>query len=402
MPETVWEPGSVIFHRSGELEASAAVRGSWNRDLAKLVIKAWEDTGFGGNDVNDACAVFVSWLGSQSPQPGRFGIYSLPGLPWAGADHDPWDWYERLMAEVAGWDPPPVLCDLDEILVTHRGEVLWPPPGRRRARRTDRRSRPPGAPFPVGWFGQELGDYRPDPRHSTYACYPPEELPPIRVPLDGTFSWLRPAPEHEHSIATNRDQTAAALERLVAAAPAGLPPAFVEFFRSPALWRRIRSCTGCYLNLDSAAVGIRGGLGSLVRFLSDSQYCLHWNLCLAPDGAGHSVVATYFYTGSDDPQPRVGLPHPRDITTVAGSFEEFVYRFWLENELLFALHAGELAEVLDHLPGGHAIVGRMPEGGREYLAFYRPEAQDAEPGAAPDRAGARRKRGSRPPRRRGR
>jgi hypothetical protein len=64
-----------------------------------------------------------------------------------------------------------------------------------------------------------------------------------------------------------------------------------------------------------------------------------------------------------------------------------VYRFWLENELWFALHAEELAEVLDHLPLGHAIGGKMPEGGREYLAFYRPEAQDAEPGAAPDPAG---------------
>jgi hypothetical protein len=366
-PETAWEPGSVIFHRPGELQASVAVRGMWTQPLAELVIKCWEETGLGGNDLHDACVEFVGWCLAQSPRPGGFIIEGLPGLPWADADHDPWDWYERVMAEVAGWDPPPVLCDLDEVLVTHRGEVLWPPPDLRRASRTDRRSRPPGAPFPVGWFGQELGDYRPDPTDSTYACYPPEELPPIRVPLDGTFSWLRSAPEHDRSSAANRDRTAAALDRLVASAPAGLPPEFVRFFRSPDLWRRIRSCTGCYLNLDAAAVAIRSGLGSLVRFLSDSQYCRHWHLCLAPGGTGHSVVATYRYTGSDSDDPlKDRLPHPKDVTTCAGSFEEFVYRFWLENELWFALHAG----------------GRMPEGGREYLAFYRPEAQDAEAGAA--------------------
>ena len=50
--------------------------------------------------------------------------------------------------------------------------------------------------------------------------------------------------------------------------------------------------------------------------------------------------------------------------------EEFVYRFWLENELYSALHGG-----------------RMPEGGEEYLAFYRPGGQGAEPSAAADRGG---------------
>jgi hypothetical protein len=142
--------------------ASAAVSGAWRQPLAELVIRAWQDTGFGGNAVDIACAVFVGWCRAQSPPPATLiSVHGLPGLPWADADHDPWDWYERVMAEVAGWDPPPILVDLEDLLVTHRGEVLWPPPDRRRPRRTDRRSRPPGAPFPVGWFGIRLGDYRP-------------------------------------------------------------------------------------------------------------------------------------------------------------------------------------------------------------------------------------------------
>src|SRR5262249_26105928 len=156
------------------------------------------------------------------------------------------------MAEIAGWDPPPVLEDLDEFLVTHRNEVLWPPPERRRERRVDRRSWPPGAPFPVGWVGQGLGDFLPG--RSTYDCYPLEELPPIRLPLAGTFDWLTTAPEHERSIADNPEKTALALGQLLAPNPTSLPSDFVHFFRSPSLWRRIRSCTGCYLDLDTAAV----------------------------------------------------------------------------------------------------------------------------------------------------
>ena len=81
-------------------------------------------------------------------------------------------------------------------------------------------------------------------------------------------------------------------------------------------------------------------------------------------------MATYRFTGSEHADLKDGVPHPRDITTCAGSFEEFVYRFWLENELWFALHDK----------------GSMPEGGEEYLAFYRARAQDAEPSAAADPA----------------
>jgi hypothetical protein len=218
----------------------------------------------------------------------------------------------------------------------------------------------------VGWFGQGLGEFRPG--QSTYECYPPEELPPIRVPLSGTFDWLRAAPEHERSIAANPGRTAAALDCLLTSHPAGLSWEFVKFFRSPALWRRIRSCTGCYLRLDSAAVGIRDGSGVLIRFLSDSQDCKHWHLHISPCGKLHSVVATYRFTGSEQAHLKDALPHPKDITTCAESFEEFVYRFWLENELWFALHDR----------------GSMPEGGEEYLAFYRSRGQDAESSAAAD------------------
>jgi hypothetical protein len=242
--------------------------------------------------VEPACTAFVQWLLAQNPIPGSFHLRSLPGLPWSESDYDPWDWYEKLMAEVAKWDPPPVLVDLDDYLVTHRGEVLWPPPERQRIRRPDKRSRPSDAPFPIGWFGQDLDEYRIGP--NTYNCYSPDELPPIGVPFTGNFDWLEAAPEYERSIGANLQSTAAALQQLLESGSNGLPSEFVRFFRTPSLWRRIRSCTDCYLHLDKAAVGIRGGFGSLVRFLSDSQDCKHWHLHISPCGKRPSVVATYF------------------------------------------------------------------------------------------------------------
>ena len=179
------------------------------------------------------------------------------------------------------------------------------------------------------------------------------------MPLTGTFDWLRAAPQHDDGLAASRGKTAKALAKLVTAVPTGLPTEFVEFFRSPKLWNRIRSCTDCYLHLDDAAGEIRGGSGRLLRFLSDSQSCKHWCLHLMPCGTTHSVVATGFYSGSDSDDPRFGsIANPKDITTCAASFEEFVYRFWLENELYYALNDASA----------------LPVGGAEYLAFYRDRA----------------------------
>lgn len=349
--------GSVIFHSQGELRISAVVHGWWNQPLVALVIASDAHVGFGFN-VDNACLDFVRWLFSQTPVPGSFHLESLPGLPWAGEDHDPWEWYDRVMAEVAAWDPPPVLVDMDASAIAFRGDVVWPSPERRRVKRPDRRIRLPGSLFPVGWYGCGLGEFRSC--ASTYQCYPPSEIPPIPSSLTGAFDWLRTAPEHGGSIAPYPDPTFEALDRLLAANPSGLPPEFVEFFRSPQLWARIRSCTDCYLQLDSTAVGVRGGQGTLIRFLCDSQSCCHWSLWLSPCGSRHSVVETYHFSGSEFLKPNNRLAHPRDITTCAESFEEFIYRFWLENELWFALH--------DH--------GPMPAGGEAYLDFYR--SKDAE------------------------
>lgn len=339
--------GSVLFHNPGELEISPLVHGSWERPILEIL----DALGPVGNDVFGACAELVAWCLSKNPRPANLSVLSIPGLPWPNSDDDRYEWYDRVMVEVASWKNPPYLVDLGKFLITYRDEVVWPPQKRGVPQPKDPRTTRPGSPFRWGWFGVGLGDLRP--ARGTYTCYSCESLPPILATLDGSFAWLESARNYTEPIG-NREATQPALAPLLAENTAGLPIEFVRFFRSPTLWRKIRSCTGCGLSLDAASVPIPGGLGSLVRFMSDYQGCIHFSLHISPCGTKHTVVATYHFTGSE----HGGKPHPRDTTTCAASFEEFIYRFWIENELWYALHDG----------------GATPKHGDEYLACYRTAA----------------------------
>jgi hypothetical protein len=343
--------GSVLFHSPGELQISPLVHGSWQRPVLSLLEEAGAAGGF-GNSVDDACAGFIAWCLSKNPRPANVSISNLPGTPSRDADSDPFEWYDRVMAMIATWEKPPFLVDLDEFSISLNGETLWPPNKRGRERPKDPRTMRPGSPFVWGWYGQSLGDYRPG--KGTYTCFPYESLPPIPVTLNGHFQWLKSARDADRVIGNVR-AIESGLSRLLAEDPPGLPSEFVTFFRSPALWRKVRSCTDCYFDIDPASTPIPGGLGRLVRFMSDSQGCIHWHLCISPCGTTHTVVATYHFTGSEYAHKPSGKPHPRDVTTCAASFEEFIYRFWIENELWYAL----------------SLHQAMPEHGEEYLAHYR-------------------------------
>src|SRR5204862_5037377 len=83
-----------------------------------------------------------------------------------------------------------------------------------------------------------------------------------------------------------------------------------------------------------------GGPGRLLRFLNDQQCCLPWYLHLLPDGR-HTVVCAWpeFDDGADGSSLEA-IATPRDPVICAPSFEDFVYRFLLENTLWFAVEEG--------------------------------------------------------------
>ena len=78
--------------------------------------------------------------------------------------------------------------------------------------------------------------------------------------------------------------------------------------------------------------------GYLLRFYSEGQDCLHWYLYLSQP-MYHCVVVSGEFFGGDDL-----LEDEEDIDDKSGkfwfcapSFEAFIYRTWIENEIWHAL-----------------------------------------------------------------
>jgi len=193
-------------------------------------------------------------------------------------------------------------------------------------------------PFLTGWFGQELKGARP--RAGTYGRYPHDELSPLPFELTGDFGWLSRQAEHSSNIGhEKRKDNQSALPKLVndgAAIGLTLPSALITFFQSSALQRRVRSCTDCFLDLSPAAAKSPVGDGFLVRFLADSQGCVFWYVFARPGETDHCVVASTDFYGTDAEPWNDRPPDPAGIIFCERSFEAFICRFWLENEIWFS------------------------------------------------------------------
>jgi hypothetical protein len=233
---------------------------------------------------------------------------------------------------------------------------------------------PAQSPFPCHWWGISLeavglGEVRPD--VGTYGRYDFERLPPLPFPLTGDFGWLAAAPAHRHSIGKKYAAETAEGMKLLRASSEGLglrlPDAFTKFMETPALQDRIRSNTDCYLDLCPEPICSPLGGGWLIHFLADSQGCLFWYLYLTEGGSDHAVVSSPDYistelewseddeTDSEDEEWEEEEPDAAAIRFCAESFEAFLCRFWLENEIWFA----------------HWRKTPMPDAGRQYIEQYR-------------------------------
>jgi hypothetical protein len=178
--------------------------------------------------------------------------------------------------------------------------------------------------------------------------------------MRGDFNWLAAGPERdEHSIGDQKAvENAEALAHLRGDSVrlgVKLPEAFATFMESPALHRRVRSNTDCFLDLCPELVRSPVGGGYLVRFLADSQGCIYWYLYLTPDGSDHAVVSAPGFYGTEAEKWEDEPPDPAEIVYSAESFEVFICRFWLENEIWFA--------EWKRTP--------MPDVGRQYIERYR-------------------------------
>jgi len=113
----------------------------------------------------------------------------------------------------------------------------------------------------------------------------------------------------------------------------GLPDDFSRFI-SEGLRDRLRSATDSYLDLGDSVVDVDGG--RLLHLISDSQWEYHWLLYLGDDG-GSAVVGTDFPAGFRlDPEDAAFWDEePWRYVIVADSFAEFLWRWWMDNEIFY-------------------------------------------------------------------
>ncbi len=192
------------------------------------------------------------------------------------------------------------------------------------------------------WEFPSLPGYRePEGPHSTYYAGDYRGLPPIGCELDEGFCWLRAQPTVLGSLvdaatppAPARSASADQLDELIGDSGAVPPRSFATFVADQDLRARIRSCTACYLDLEEVVVPVDDG-GWLIHFLSDQQWVLHWLLYVAPHKAEAVIVTDVPFGFRDDEAPARFDPTSGNAAVCAESFSEFVYRFWIENEIWY-------------------------------------------------------------------
>lgn len=204
--------------------------------------------------------------------------------------------------------------------------------------------------LPRGWYAFDLPGYRDHTRFATYSLFDFEALPPIDDLLDDDFRRLAAEPPKGEDSLADFDRPRPLAEELAdvtAGLDVALPAGFTRFMESGDLQRRVRSCTACFLMAPEFVVETTGPEpGHLVHFLSDQQWCAHWHLHVNRSG-GSFVVASWRAYGIDrddeggggEPGRPVDLESEEHVWLCARSFPEFMYRFFLENEIWFALRA---------------------------------------------------------------
>ncbi|MEU9305556.1 hypothetical protein [Streptomyces sp. NPDC048269] len=215
--------------------------------------------------------------------------------------------------------------------------------------------------FPTGWCATDLGSYRPC--EFTYEVYPRVSLPSLDADgFDGRFGWLG-GPGAPDGPRSGHGEHLAAVEADLAPLGLRLPSDFRTFYGSGSLCRAFDevSVTACWSDLSGPLQSPAEDGARLVRFLRDQQDCVIWYLYLRPSGEAFVVFShlDLELAGQelDEAQADGFRAAAADsLVRCASTFEEFAYRFVVENELWMHLNttnpditlASNLQEYLDH------------------------------------------------------
>ncbi|MFD2028377.1 hypothetical protein [Promicromonospora aerolata] len=161
------------------------------------------------------------------------------------------------------------------------------------------------------------------------------------------LAWLERATRHPMDYMASafddavRDISAQGVTDL-AGSDTTLPDDLTWFLQDGGLRDRLRSATSSYFDLGDTAVTVDGG--RLVHLISDSQWVFHWLLYLGEDGSS-AVVGTGFPAGfdldADEYEDADCLHEDRHYILVADSFAEFIWRWWMDNEIFYRAVVGK-------------------------------------------------------------
>jgi len=188
--------------------------------------------------------------------------------------------------------------------------------------------------FPEGWIPVGMGE--PWDVFGTYGRIPFKFLPPVDTSLfDNEFEWLPEPDENWEKFVMMEDlgHTYSSLRDSAKSKGIVLPKPFLIFFESPYHQNCMISATDCYFDLSDKIVEIPGSQsGYLIRFMNDSQNVMQWYLYIDEEN-NHRVVATNWMLDSEYPIGKSLESKLENVNICANSFEEFIYRFWIENKI---------------------------------------------------------------------
>ena len=194
---------------------------------------------------------------------------------------------------------------------------------------------------------------------------PPEHL------FTGEFGWLtaRAAGPDAYYMGPNPVPAATMqfFNRRLSRSGVTLPASFVTFMSSAELQQRVPSSTCNGWELSNPAPSPVEQYGFLLRFMHDQQGCWYYYLYLAEDGSCPVLGSDELFTPEADDEDCHFTPTKFMETAhwVAPDFEQFVYRYWVEN-------------VIWH----HTIYKQRPAGGlpplaQEYLTLLQSPGRPA-------------------------
>jgi uncharacterized protein (TIGR02996 family) len=197
-------------------------------------------------------------------------------------------------------------------------------------------------PFEFAWWGTNIGPARE--ADGTYERFQYHDQPPLPVEtLDGTFAWLRNS-EAQSSYRHGPRWRAYCAEKREQGY--FVPVEFERFLSDGDLPARIKSCTDNYFEsppdptAHHSAPSAEWQDGLFVTFYADSQYCVLWGILLprepgryAPILAGPpEALFPEGWNGANEGE----VDGPGKPVLAASQFEQFVFRWWIENEIWYA------------------------------------------------------------------